>query len=237
MDIEYNHGVRVTRFIHEMSPLEAAITRFEAKAKAYYKKKDICVAESEHDRKLREKELAEALNHLKYERRRIKAIAQLESELSSYQNWGREKSEEDPLALLDEPHHPTKVLAKNMRADGRPQPSDRHSPHHIVAGKGKHPQTADTRLLLHLYGIRINDPDNGVWMPRSRKDKGHWSMPKSPSHSEIHTYNYETWVNFLLGSLENESVIRSALVRIQSILRDGKQPPKVTEKKDNNWEP
>lgn len=60
-------------------------------------------------------------------------------------------------------------------------------------------------------------------------------MPNAPAHSEIHTFNYESWVNFLIGPIEDEFVIRSALIRIRSLIRDGRQPEKVTEKKDLNW--
>ncbi|WP_074903808.1 AHH domain-containing protein [Microbulbifer thermotolerans] len=177
------------------------------------------------------------MDHLRNERRKIAVFAQIQSGLENYQAWGRKQAEEDPLELLNEKHHPTKVLAQNMIADGRPKPSNRHSPHHIVQGKGRHPRTTDTRLNLHLYGIRINDPDNGVWLPRTKFDKGHWSMPDAPAHSEIHTFNYETWINFLIGPIEGELAIRSALIRIRSLLRDGRQPSKITEKKDVNWRP
>ncbi|MCO1334869.1 AHH domain-containing protein [Microbulbifer sp. OS29] len=237
MEIEYKNGNRVTLFPHEMTPLEAAIAGFESKAKKYYQKKSLPKPETEEDRIKREQDLDAALEHLKSERRKISIFAQIQSGLEEYQAKGRKQAEEDPLEMLKEKHHPTTVLAQNMRADGRPQPSNRHSPHHIVEGRGKHPRTADTRLNLHLYGIRINDPDNGVWLPRTKSDKGHWSMPSAPAHSEIHTFNYESWVSFLIGSIEDEFMIRAALLRIRSLLRDGKQPQKVTEKKDVNWRP
>lgn len=237
MGTGYSRGGRATPPAHEVTPLEAAIVRFESEAQDYFKQKRAPGAETDLERETRERDLASALRHLKNERRKIQVFAQIQGRLRDYQGWGREKAEEDPLALLDESHHPTKTLAKNMRADGRPQPSNRHSPHHVVEGKGKHPRTPDTRLNLHMYGIRINDPDNGVWMPRTKADKGHWTMPNAPAHSEIHTFNYETWVNFLISPLEGETVLRSALTRIRILLRDGRQPGKVTEKKDAGWRP
>ena len=147
--------------------------------------------ETPEQRTSREKELSGALAHLHSERRRIKNQAQIEERLEVYRQRGLEVAAEDPEALLKEKHHPTKVLGRHMRAVGRARPSKRHSPHHIIEGKGKQSATSDTRLLLHIFGIRINDPDNGVWLPMHKADKGHWSMPKAPAHSEIHTYNYE----------------------------------------------
>jgi hypothetical protein len=237
MDIEIERGRRVSLLPNEMTPLEFAIARFEKQAKAYYSKKQQARTETPAERLKREKELASALTHLKNERKRVAILKQIQIRLEAYQGWGRQKAAENPFELLEEKHHPTTVLARNMRADGRPQPSQRHSPHHIVQGKGKHPRTADVRLNLHLYGIRINDPSNGVWMPRTKADRGHWSMPGAPAHSEIHTFNYETWINFLLAPLEGEEVIRAALMRIRCLLRDGKQPKQVTAKKNANWRP
>lgn len=237
MNMEIEHGVKVGLLPHEMTPLEVAISKFEKQAQAYYSKKRQTPAETPEERRKREKELSSALIHLKNERKKVAILAQIQIRLEEYQGWGRKKAAENPFELLEEKHHPTTVLARNMRADGRPQPSQRHSPHHAVQGKGKHPRTADVRLNLHLYGIRINDPENGVWMPRTKSDRGHWSMPSAPAHSEIHTFNYETWVNFLLAPLEGEEVLRAALIRIRCLLRDGKQPQQVTAKKDANWRP
>lgn len=226
----------VTLKYHEMTLLERSIVEYERKANAYYTKKNIRpVDETPEEKGKREKEWADALTHLKNERHRIRTLARVESQLEVYRQQGRRAAEQDPLALLDEPHHPTKALAENMRADGRAKPSERHSPHHIVQGKGRQAATADVRLQLHLYGIRINDPDNGVWLPRHKTDKGHWSMPNAPAHSEIHTYNYETWVHNLITLVDSEETIRAQLIRIRTLLRDGRQPMMVTAKKDTAW--
>ena len=237
MEFEIENGRRLSLMPYEMTHLDVAIRQFENKAKAYFSKKKQPMNETPEDRLKRERDLASALVHLKHERRKVAVLAQIQSRLKEYYAWGIKKAEENPFELLEEKHHPTTVLARHMRADGRPQPSPRHTPHHIVQGKGRHPRTVDVRLNLHLYGIRINDPDNGVWMPRTKADKGHWSMPNAPAHAEIHTFNYETWVNFLLGPLETEAAIRGALIRIRALLRDGKQPRQVTAKKDVNWSP
>jgi hypothetical protein len=203
----------------------------------YFRNVKAPLPDTESELQAREKELSDVLKHLKNERRRIAVFAQLERRLIEYQLQGTQSADENPFDMMLEKHHPTRILARNMRASGRPRPSKRHSPHHIVQGKGKHPDTADTRLNLHIFGIRINDPDNGVWMPMEKADKGHWSMPHAPAHSEIHTYNYETWVNHLIGPLDSEQAIRAALTRIRSLLRDGKQPKQVTDTKDPHWKP
>ncbi|WP_422732618.1 AHH domain-containing protein [Microbulbifer magnicolonia] len=64
-----------------------------------------------------------------------------------------------------------------MRADGRPQPNPRFTAHHIVLGKGRTQYAAQSRIDLHFHGIRINDPDNGVWIPGRSKTKGTGPCP------------------------------------------------------------
>lgn len=219
--------------LHDLSPLERAINDFEQKAVAYHRKAAAHLDnESPEQRLQREQELREALGHLNHERRHISIMAQIQIRLQEYQAKGRNMTVRD---MLLEAHHPTGPLASYMRAAGRPQPSNRHSPHHVVQGKGRTPQSADVRLLMHMCGIRINDPDNGVWLPKTKADKGHWSMPKAPAHAEIHTHNYETWVTALTRGMETERTFRAQLVRIRTILRDGRQPAKVTSKPDASW--
>lgn len=220
----------------DLSPLEVAISKFEKKASNFYKSKDnIPLNETEEQRLARENDLSTTLRHLKHERRHISILAKIQTRLQAYQAKGRTMDVDD---MLIEKHHPTSKLAKNLRAACRPAPSyKRHSPHHIVQGKGKTPQNADARLLMHECGIRINDPDNGVWMPRTKADKGYWTCPNQPAHSEIHTYNYERWVSIETLGMETEGTFRAKLTKIRILLRDGKQPRKVTESynKNNPW--
>ena len=241
--MEYDHGVRVTQELHEMSPLEKAITDFEAKAKYHFNKpSQIPREETPQQKTEREKASKEALNYLAQERVKALTIISVQAGLEVYRNQLRasstaERAERKGLRqkMSTEKHHPTDVLAMYMRADGRPQPSNRHTAHHIVQGKGKTENAAKARIQLHFYNVRINDPDNGVWMPRHKADKGHWSMPSAPAHSEIHTHNYETWVNTTVQGVSGEDMLRARLRHVRTLLRDGKQPAQVTQKPDKDW--
>lgn len=242
--MDYLNGIRLTSHYHELSPLDAAIANFERKAKHYHRqrKANIAINETSEQRKQREAELKKALHHLEQERRLASATIAVQvrldiyrSELHSDKATSRADEDRRFQAMKDERHHPSYALAKFLRADGRPQPSPNHTAHHIIPGKGKTEFAARARLNLHMYDIRINDPANGMWLIRRRRDKGHWSMPNANSHSEIHTHNYERWILFHTMSAINEQVLRGNLLKVRLLLESGKQPAKVTMSPDNSW--
>jgi len=232
--MEFVNGERVTSLYHELSPLERAIQNFEKKAFLYHDKAiKIPANETPQERLKREQELASAFSHLKNERLHIKTLAQIQQRLDEYRAKAEIMTRKEFRA---EKYHPTRKLAMNLRASGRPQPSKNYTAHHIVLGKGRTQGMADARLLMFLYKIRINDPDNGTWLPRHKKDRGHWSMPNAPAHSEIHGHNYETWITALTQTAMNEHAFRATLQRIRCMLRDGRQPPQVTQPKKSEWD-
>ncbi|WP_051786324.1 AHH domain-containing protein [Endozoicomonas numazuensis] len=127
------------------------------------------------------------------------------------------------------------MLEQHLRAHGKPKPSPKHTAHHIVPGKGKTQFAADARIEMHLHGIRINDPYNGVWMLRKKEYKPHWSMPNSHAHLEIHTHNYEKWVFNRLVLADDRREAEMALNLIGKLLQDGNQPPEVTMPPNDSW--
>ncbi|AWF82575.1 hypothetical protein BTJ40_18155 [Microbulbifer sp. A4B17] len=93
------------------------------------------------------------------------------------------------------------------------------------------------RLNLHAHGVGINDPVNGVWLPRKYEYKGHWATPKAPAHKEIHRYNYETWIvaKFSQSGLP-ELVLRNRLREVKTRLKHGGYPQQITKAKDCEWD-
>jgi hypothetical protein len=245
--MEYDHGVRITKHLYEMSPIEKALAALESKAKIYYSKpspapKDETPKEKVTREAKRKEESDEALAYLAQERVKALNIISVQATLEVYRNEYRVSSsakrpERKALRreMKKEKHHPADKLARYMRADGRPQPSNRHTAHHIVQGKGKTENADKARVQLHFYNVRINDPDNGVWMPRHIADKGHWAMPSAPAHSQIHTHNYENWVNTTVQGATGEGMLRARLRHVRTLLRDGNQPVQVTQPPDKDW--
>ena len=222
MKLEYQNGVRITKLVHEMTPLEVAINRYEELAKKHYAKAGTGL---ETERKA---ELDESLKHLDLERERLGAISDVQAGLEKYREAGlkvksgnRTESINALTMMTAEKHHPTAILEKYMRAEGKPKLSSKHTAHHIVPGKGLLEQlTGRTRLHLHKHGIRINDPANGVYLVAVDRDTPHWSMPNSRGHKKYHTKDYERWVFQKVTSQDNIDFIKTQLQVIGRILQD-----------------
>lgn len=225
MKLEYLNGVRITKLPHEMSPLESAISRYEELAKKHY---DKASAASDLPEDKRQAALNASLQHLERERALLSTIFDVQAELDVYREQGlgaTKGTEKERTAALNmmraEAHHPTELLERYMRAEGTPKPSPQHTAHHIVPGKGKLPRvTSRTRFHLHIHGIRINDPANGVYLVAKDKDTPHWSMPKSTGHLTYHTIQYEQWVNQAVVHLSNIDFIKTKLQIVGRLLQN-----------------
>ena len=229
-------GKRTQPLEYELSPLEKAIQGYEAKANEYFSKERLNPPRTAQER---EKRRQEALRHLYSERKHLSTIGSVQEQVARYRDTARQARDmstpegvKAARMLGDEKHHPTDTLMRYLRADGRPRPSPHHSAHHIVSGKGRYPEMEESRSHIHLVGgIGINDPDNGAWMPRSRKYIPHWSNPKTAPHSRIHTRRYEEWVasRVLLGF--DEHSVRTHLQVIGRQLETGTQPQDIITEK------
>ncbi len=226
MDLEYRNGFRISKLVHEMSPLEAAINQYEEMAKKHYSKasdKNTTLTDQQRKTKLKE-----SLVFLKHERERLSTIADVQGQLDQYREAGMRAVNGDELSqrsamsmMRDESHHPTKILEDFMRAEGQIKPSNKHTAHHIVPGKGKlRALTAQTRIHLHLHGIRINDPANGVYLVNDDTDTPHWSMPNSKGHLRYHTHDYERWVSRKITPHTNIDIIKTQLQIIGRLLQN-----------------
>lgn len=233
MELEYINGVRVTQLIHEMTPLESAINQYEEHARRQINKYDKLAKEHyKNDRTLMEKEraaeLKESLAHLELERKRLNVISDVQSQLAAYREKGMSAargSNKDRLSAIAqmtaEGHHPTDSLEKYMRAEGMMKPSSKHTAHHIVPGSGKLKKiTSEARLHLHRYGIRINDPANGVYLVHIDENTPHWAMPNSKGHRKYHTHDYERWVSQRVRAQTHIDFIKTELQLIGRILQD-----------------
>ncbi|MFE3270833.1 AHH domain-containing protein [Streptomyces sp. NPDC059215] len=110
-------------------------------------------------------------------------------------------------------------LRNALNAAGDLEPATPHSPHHIVAGNS--PKAAPARAQLDLFGIGINDAENGVWLPRSSSSPN----PNGLSvHSRIHTNDYYNHVNDLMSGARNRDEALDVIQHVRRQLLDGYWP-------------
>ena len=225
MKLQYQNGRRITKFEHEMCPLEAAIARYEQAANEHYSVKNTKSTLTELER---EEQLKKALRHLNQQREFLKTIDNVQAKLETYREQGMKAvtgtvpEQVDAMQLMEnENHHPTKVLEEYMAAEGVPKPTPGHTAHHIVPGKGKLERvTGPTRLHMFFHGVRINDPANGVYLVAKDADTPHWSMPDSRGHKKYHTNEYEQWVASWIQRETDINHIKTRLQLIGKILQE-----------------
>jgi hypothetical protein len=212
--------------------LEMAIYNFELKAKLFH---------DENNKKNPSSEMLKKLtmdyDHLQREKKRIESVSVAQTALTTYRSNNRIVSED---TLLEEEHHPTNNLTRFLNAVGEPKPTTQHEAHHIISGKGRYNQVAimRARLNLHMAGIGINDPFNGIWLINFLKNKQHdWATKDSPPHRKLHRYNYETWIGESLGGNMggSEALLLNNLRNVKTKIRTGTLPDKIFEKKDELW--
>lgn len=234
-----------------LSPLQTTIKSFEVAAAEYHalRKKNITGPDQAKQREDLDEELRKRLTSLEARYRQLSVEADLAGQIENQKKLANYSAGNNEALLLGEDtkdareaaiermrteaHHPTDTLWKHMAAVGDVAPDDNCSPHHIVMGVGKkesHPVTKklvptknsiQARAKLHMLGLGINAPENGVWLPKSRTYVPHWAFPAALPHANIHTLLYEAYVMGKIGHLDNQQALTSALRNIATVLQKG----------------
>lgn len=208
---------------------EQAITHYEVLAEKHFScSKDVRGA-SKDVRRERGEKLRLAKQHLDNQLSVLRCMASVQAQLDEYREAGRMatlggRSERLKVrkVLHAEAHHPTKILVKFMLISNKPKPSPDHAAHHIVPGKGKTKFAYLARTHMLTLGVRINDPDNGVWLPKFKRHTPHWSMPEAKAHLQYHTEEYEYLVNRKLEVKYSEYSLRAELNLIGRLLQNNR---------------
>lgn len=235
--MEFKNGVKTNHRYDEMSLLDRAIDNLLKRAEKYYSDLDALNHASPDIREKRKIELDNAKKYLEHQRRLSEVIVDVQAELEIYRTQGRQATQGNNLEIASkqkqlqaEKHHPTEVLEKFMLAVPIPKPSANHSAHHITPGLGKTKDAYRARLHIHRFGIRINDPDNGTWLPRASKYTPHWSMPDAKGHMRYHTHGYESWLLRRLRTRSGEQFLRQELRWIGQAMQEDNLPPETKKK-------
>lgn len=160
---------------------------------------------------------------------RVKVASQVERGLDIY----RAAAVNMNIDELEDERHQSNILAHFMSISGDPRPHPKCHAHAIVSGA--HRYAAELRAVLAWLKLRINDPDNGCWLPENTAAKS--QMPRrlhnAVPHSRIHRYNYYFWLNTLIEpeATPTQSDLRKVLAMIAIRLQAGSQPIYVMNKK------
>jgi hypothetical protein len=126
----------------------------------------------------------------------------------------------------DEKHNAARLGRFMEVADGKRRPARCHA-HAIISGH--HRRSARLRGILALLNIRIDDPDNGCWLPENTAATPHPVFPNAVPHSRIHRAGYYRWLTLTirLGQFTDQAQLRPILKLIARQLQQSTFPPFV----------
>jgi len=152
------------------------------------------------------------------ERRYTKAnLEKLKSKLDAFR---REGADFTSFALVTESHC-SKQLGEFLRCIGFPRPGLRWEAHHIVSGYHKEARPARAILADEDIKMRIDDPENGCWMPKTKKDARPTIYPNAVPHCRIHRVRYYDWIFNMLLNADSWGQVKAILNVVRRQILDG----------------
>jgi len=155
---------------------------------------------------------------------KVYVAAQVQAGIDKYRAQASSMSSKE---LQLEKHNST-VLGRHLESVGNKRPVRCHA-HAIVAGG--HTRAAILRAIMARLKIRIDDPDNGCWLPENTAATPHPVMPRAVPHSRIHRNNYFFWLYSRLQGVSQEASFRINLKLIAKHLHEHTFPEYVMLKK------
>lgn len=147
--------------------------------------------------------------------------------------WGMSRSE------LEKEVHVSQSLGERMALSNDPKPHRLCHAHAIVSGG--HPKAVTLRAILAKFKVRIDDADNGCWLPENTEAKKHMpeSLKYAVPHSRIHRNNYYFWLSsyIKMSNTKDERFLRFQLSMIEQSLKGGTFPPYVMEPASKEYQP
>ncbi len=160
------------------------------------------------------------------ERNHIRNVAKIQACLDVYRQGAATKCSNE---LIGEKHD-SKKLGKFLRSQGKAKPNIAWDAHHLVSGKHASAALARTVLADDDFKVRIDDPDNGCWLPKTREDARGTVFPSATPHQNIHRNLYYDWVFSVIVTSESEMDLRAKLRLIATRLQRGTIPPNILAK-------
>jgi A nuclease family of the HNH/ENDO VII superfamily with conserved AHH len=143
--------------------------------------------------------------------------AKIDAKLAQYRT---DSSSKDAFHLAAE-EHSSKRLGDFMRAIGLVRPGANWEAHHLISGSYKEAMGARAILADEEIKMGIDDPDNGCWMPKTKKDARPTIYPNAIPHSRIHREKYYNWIFNLLFNAESALQAGAILKTVRMQLLQG----------------
>lgn len=137
--------------------------------------------------------------------------------LAALSTYYSESSNMNKQELLNEQHKPNR-LSRFMKSSGIDRPVNTAA-HAIVSGS--HERATAARNILAKWWIRIDDPVNGVFLPKNRHYTPHPQMPNAANHAAMHTKEYYVNITAMLAPRTSENDCRLILKLIGKMLTEG----------------
>lgn len=161
----------------------------------------------------------------------ISCLASVDASLLKY----REEAKDWKTIDFRNEQHCSSNLGKNMTRAGKinPFPAKPSSPneapnrieaHHIIPGDdGRFEKAVLLRARLARANVRVDDPNNGVWLPKTQRDR----LPAHPDavpHRRIHREGYYRFLSGIFLREKNAVMFRVKLNLVGSQLLAGDTP-------------
>ncbi len=140
---------------------------------------------------------------------------------------------------LEKETHTSQLLGERLALSNDPKPHPKCHAHAIVSGG--HPKAVTLRAVMAKFKVRIDDPDNGCWLPENTEAKK--VMPErlrnAVPHSRIHRHNYYFWLSsyIRMSTTVDEKYLRFQLSMIENALRESSFPPYVMLPANKEYQP
>ena len=161
----------------------------------------------------------------------------LANKLATYRREGADMSLQQRLTET----HSSAALGKYLRVSGMPRPGARWEAHHIVSTHHREAHGARLILAEDAIAIRIDDPDNGTWMPKTKADARPTLYPNAIGHNRIHRQLYYRWIENTITMLDDDLQIRTFLQTVRTQLLHGnindemKLQEEIDQSEYNDW--
>lgn len=89
--------------------------------------------------------------------------------------------------------------------------------------------------------MRIDDPDNGAWMPKTKADARPTMYPNAIGHNRIHRQLYYDWIYRKISMMDSDVQVRAFLNTVRTQLLHGniqnemKLQQEIDESEYANW--